>query len=89
VLELDQDEDGLGYVADLAGAEHHPLQSPPPLGYQREAAFALAAHGAEQCVVGSGVRIELRYPCQFLTGTCTPAPAPSYREPTGNGRSVR
>jgi len=27
VFELDQDEDSFGDVADLAGAEHHPLQA--------------------------------------------------------------
>jgi hypothetical protein len=40
VLDLDQGKDGFGNVADLAEVEHHPLQDPPPLEHQREAAFA-------------------------------------------------
>ena len=37
VLELDKDEGGLGFAADLAGAEHDPLERPPALGHQRGA----------------------------------------------------
>ena len=59
MLELDQDEGGSGDVADHAGAEGHPLQGPPPLGHQREAAFALVAQRAEQRVAGFRVRVQL------------------------------
>ncbi|MGO8883674.1 MAG: hypothetical protein ACLPUO_29460 [Streptosporangiaceae bacterium] len=37
MLELDEDEGGLGDVADLSGAEHDALESAPALGHQGEA----------------------------------------------------
>src|SRR5450755_3136701 len=37
VLGLDEDPGGLGYVADLAGAGHDPLERPLALGHQGEA----------------------------------------------------
>ena len=46
VLELHQDEDGFGDVADRGRADHDVLQGLPPLGHQGEAAFALVAQGA-------------------------------------------
>ena len=38
------------------------LQCPPPLRHQGEAAFALVAHGAQECVAGFRVDVE------FATG---------------------
>src|SRR5260370_41141626 len=50
VLELDEDEGGLGDVADFSWAEHDALEGPPALGQQGEAAFAQAAQRAQQRV---------------------------------------
>jgi hypothetical protein len=58
VLELDEDERSFGDVADLAGTERDPLQGPPPLGHQREAAFALVTQGPQQRITGFGVRAQ-------------------------------
>jgi hypothetical protein len=57
VLELDEDEGGLGDVADLAGAEHDALERTPALGHQGEAPLAQAAQRAQQRVAGAGVNI--------------------------------
>src|ERR1035441_2388591 len=54
VLELDEDEGGLGNVADLAGAERDALEGPPALGQQGEAPLAEAAQRAQQGVAGAG-----------------------------------
>ena len=48
------------------------LERLPPLGQQREAALAQAAHGAEQRVTGAGIDVELSTPAGFFTGTWTP-----------------
>jgi hypothetical protein len=40
VLELREDECGFGDVADRGRAERDVLDGAPPLGHQREAAFA-------------------------------------------------
>ena len=53
MLELHQDEDGFGDVADRSRADHDVLQCPPPLRHQGEAAFALIAQGTQQRVPGS------------------------------------
>ena len=58
VLELHEDEDGFCDVADRCRAEHDVLQGAPPLGHQREAAFALVAQGAQQRVTGFRIDIE-------------------------------
>jgi hypothetical protein len=41
VLELDEDQDGFGDVADRGGAEHDVLEGAPALLHQGECAFAL------------------------------------------------
>src|SRR5690348_6704137 len=58
VLELHQDKRGFGDVAYRARADHDMLQDAPPLGHQREAAFALVAQGAQQRVAGFRAGIE-------------------------------
>ena len=49
---------GLGEFAEAAGADGDPLECSPAAGEQREAAFAEAAGGAVQGVVGLVVRGE-------------------------------
>ena len=55
VFELCEYKCGLGEFADAAGADGDPLECSPAAGEQREAAFAEAAGGAVQGVVGLGV----------------------------------
>jgi hypothetical protein len=45
--------------ADRGRAEHDVLQGAPPLGHQREAAFAPAAQGSQQRVTGFRVDVQL------------------------------
>ena len=58
VFEVGEDEGGFGDVADLLRAGGDVLQHAPAGGEQGEAAFAEAAQGAEQGVVGAVVGIE-------------------------------
>jgi hypothetical protein len=55
VLELREDECGFDDVADRGRTDRYALQDAPPLGHQREAAFALVAQGPQQRVAGSHV----------------------------------
>lgn len=80
MLELDEDEGGLGDVADLAGAEHDALEGAPALGHQGEASLAQAAQRAQQRVAGTGIYVQLPAsgrlfhrdvdadPCSFVSG---------------------
>ena len=52
VFELCEYECGLGEFADAAGAYGDPLECSPAAGEQREAAFAEAAGGPVEGVVG-------------------------------------
>ena len=58
VLELHEDEHGFDDVADRGRADRNVLNGAPALGHQREAAFALVAHGAQQRVTGLRIDIE-------------------------------
>ncbi|HYA52475.1 MAG TPA: FtsK/SpoIIIE domain-containing protein, partial [Streptosporangiaceae bacterium] len=58
VLELHEDEDGFGDVADRGRADADVLHGAPALLHQREAAFALVAQGSEQRVAGFRVNVE-------------------------------
>ena len=60
MLELDEDEGGLGDVADFSGAEHDALECAPALGHQGEAPFAQAA---QQRVAGPGIQVKLPAAC--------------------------
>ena len=75
VLELRQDERGFDDVADRGGAEADALDGPPPLGHQREAAFALVAQGSLQRVAGFGIDIEFaaaRFPHRHVDARAGP-----------------
>jgi hypothetical protein len=63
VLELDEDEGGLGDVADLSRAERDALQGASALGHQSEAPFAQAAQRAQQRVAGPGIQVKLPAAC--------------------------
>src|SRR5205814_4800374 len=58
VLELHEDEDGFGDVADRGRANADVLHGAPALLHQGEAAFALVAQGSEQRVTGFRVDVE-------------------------------
>ena len=64
-------------VADFAGAGGGVLKGSPALGEEREAAFSLAAHCAEEQVVGPVVDGEGLPSAGCLIGVYTPWPAPS------------
>jgi hypothetical protein len=88
VLELREDEHGFDDIADGRRADADVLDSAPPLGHQREAAFSLVAQDRSSALrVLVSMSSSLR--AGFFTGTCTPAPAPSYPEPARMGRSFR
>ena len=92
VLELHQDKRGFGDVADRARADHDVLHDAPPLGHQREAAFALVAQGAQQRVPGFRVDIEFAARGPSLPGRARPRPPlhnrnrPGTAGPSGRAR---
>src|SRR2546422_11731560 len=55
---MDEDECGADDVTDFAGAGGEVPQDSPAAGEQSEAAFAQAAKGTQQHVVGAGVDVE-------------------------------
>lgn len=55
---MDENECGPDEVASSAGAEGDVLECGPAFGQQREAAFAEAAQGAQEGVVGAVVDVE-------------------------------
>lgn len=57
VLELDEDEGGVGDVADQARADGDILQGGSALGEQREDAFAEAAQRPDQGIAGPAVSL--------------------------------
>jgi len=60
VLEMDEDECGLGDVAYLAGTHRDVLEGSPAFAKKREASFAEAAQRTEQGVSGAGIDVRAR-----------------------------
>lgn len=85
---MDEDEGGFGDVADSAGAGGDVLEGAPPPGEQREPAFAEAAQGPQQHVVGLVVDVQVPAVGGLLTGVNTPRPAPSQPPSASGGRCL-
>lgn len=74
---MGEDKRCSGDVADSAGAEGEVLEGSPAVFEQGESAFAEAAEGSQEFVVGAVVRAEGLAFAGLFDGVWMPIPAPS------------